>query len=98
MNPMKHNPCAAGSGKDSHNPSTKQHKTSKELGASATSQASKRGRPANSSEVRLDPQFRNPVDIERLGKALVAIALKQTVSLESGTDKSDEPGEGHDAR
>jgi hypothetical protein len=36
----------------------------------------KAGRPASSSDVTLVPQFRNPVDIKRLGKAFVAIAMK----------------------
>jgi hypothetical protein len=46
----------------------------------------KRGRPASSSSVRLTPQFRSPIDIERLGKALVAIAMKQTVKLDTTDD------------
>jgi hypothetical protein len=47
----------------------------------------KAGRPASSSDVRLTPQFRTPVDIERLGKALVAIAMKQTVKLDSDSNE-----------
>ena len=50
---------------------------------------SKAGRPASSSDVRLTPHFRSPLDIERLGKALVAIALKQTVVLEADAGKGD---------
>lgn len=46
----------------------------------------KRGRPASSSDVRLTPHFRNPVDIERLGKALVAIALKTEIEKENNKE------------
>jgi hypothetical protein len=50
----------------------------------------KTGRPASSSNVRLTPHFRNPVDIERLGKALAAIALKQSApENRSGKEVSD---------
>jgi hypothetical protein len=44
----------------------------------------KAGRPVSSNDVRLNPHFNNPIDIEKLGKALVAIALKQSVSLDDG--------------
>ena len=52
----------------------------------------KTGRPASSSDVRLVPTFRNPVDIERLGKALVAIAMKLPATPES----SNRPGHAED--
>jgi hypothetical protein len=46
----------------------------------------KQGRPRGSSDVRLTPHFRSPVDIERLGKALVAIAMRQA-ELDKKPDK-----------
>jgi hypothetical protein len=57
----------------------------------------KQGRPASSSHVRLSPQFRNPVDIERLGKALVAIAIKQTVKPNTTTNDDNQTTEASDA-
>ena len=44
------------------------------------------GRTAKSHEVELLPQFRNPVDIARLGKAVMAMAERMA---ELDTDKQD---------
>ena len=65
-------------------------KTNKTTANSGSNDKPRRiGRPSSSSDVRLTPHFRSPVDIERLGKALVAIALKQTVKVEDGKGKGE---------
>jgi hypothetical protein len=62
--------------------SKKSRKARKTTGA----HVAKTGRPANSGDVRLSPRFRSPVDIERLGKALVAIAMRQAPEPEAGAE------------
>ena len=56
---------------------------------SGGSKPRKVGRPSSSSDVRLSPHFRSPLDIERLGKALVAIALRTTAQLDDEKEASD---------
>jgi hypothetical protein len=56
----------------------------------------KRGRPVSSSDIYLSPHFRNPVDIERLGKALVSIALKRAVQLDDDDNSINGDGGGKD--
>ncbi|MCL2807439.1 MAG: hypothetical protein FWD27_04645 [Coriobacteriia bacterium] len=51
--------------------------------------AAKMGRPASSSTVYLVPQFRDPLDIELLGKALISIAMKLPPPEEGAGERSD---------
>lgn len=37
---------------------------------------SKRGRPMASKEVRITPEFRRDPDVEKLGRALIAVAIR----------------------
>ena len=36
----------------------------------------KKGRPGNSRNIRITPEFRDEPDIDKLGRALVAVTLK----------------------
>ena len=38
-------------------------------------QKKKRGRPISSNDVRVTPEFRENPDIEKLGRALIAVAI-----------------------
>lgn len=44
----------------------------------------KRGRPESSHNVRVTPEFRETPDIEKLGRALIAIAISNAEKNNSG--------------
>lgn len=59
----------------------------------------KRGRPMASHDVRVTPEFRDNPDIEKLGRALIAVAIsitQQKKAEEKATqaDSSDNKGDG----
>ena len=60
----------------------------------------KRGRPMASRDVRVTPEFRDNPDIEKLGRALIAVALSIAQKKEAGEAKtaqapvSDDKGDG----
>lgn len=58
-----------------------------------------RGRPMASRNVRVMPEFRDEPDIEKLGRALIAVALKiaeQKQAKEDTKEKASNEGEGDD--
>ncbi|MDE6259392.1 MAG: hypothetical protein K2M42_00775 [Oscillospiraceae bacterium] len=59
----------------------------------------KRGRPMASHDVRVTPEFRDNPDIEKLGRALIAVAIsiaqqKEAEEKASMMDSSDSEGAG----
>lgn len=59
----------------------------------------KRGRPMASHDVRVTPEFRDNPDIEKLGRALIAVAIsiaqqKEAEEKASIMDSSDSEGDG----
>lgn len=59
----------------------------------------KRGRPMASHDVRVTPEFRDNPDIEKLGRALIAVAIsiaqqKEAEEKASMMDSSDSEGDG----
>lgn len=45
----------------------------------------KRGRPTTSGHVRVTPEFRREPDIEKLGRALIAIAVSMAEKKKAGS-------------
>lgn len=54
----------------------------------------KRGRPPASRDVRVTPEFRNNPDIEKLGRALIAVALSIAQKKEATEAADSDSGEG----
>lgn len=59
----------------------------------------KRGRPMASHDVRVTPEFRDNPDIEKLGRALIAVAIsiaqqREAEEKASMMDSSDSEGDG----
>lgn len=54
----------------------------------------KRGRTAASRDVRVTPEFRNNPDIEKLGRALIAVALSIAQKKEAEEAAASGSGEG----
>lgn len=46
----------------------------------------KRGRPVSSRDVKVTPEFREQPDIEKLGRALIAVAMRIAEQKQAGED------------
>ena len=56
----------------------------------------KRGRPATSRDVKVTPEYRKDPDIEKLGRALIAVAMnlaQKKLEEEQAASQSDKKGD-----